>query len=145
MSLENFANMPFEIFGEQNDEFSMPVEWAEWNPQGDKLLMSVTNFETGGSSWWIYESDDTTAPAEEIEPITYLVTSFISTPTFFGNYLQFADQFIEQPRLWSPDGTMFVYSELTVDGGVVRLVPAIDGGIPSDVARGDVGFWSPGE
>jgi hypothetical protein len=55
----------------------------------------------------------------------------------------FADQFIETPRLWSPDGTQFVYAELTDDGSLVRTADADAFATPGIVGAGEVGFWSP--
>jgi len=123
--------------GQRTTVFNQAIGWAEWNAQGTRLLMSTTDLVTGESAWWIYEPDDSDLAN------TFQVTTFVATPTFFGSYLQFSDQFIETPRLWSPTGDTFVFSDLTVDGAVVRTAPAVADAETADVSRGEVGFWSP--
>ncbi len=108
--------------------------WMEWNPQGTRLLVSILDGETNTTTWWIHESESAD---------TYPVTSFTASPVFLQSYLIFGDQFIEQPRLWSPAGDQFVFAELTPDGSFVRIAPAQADAESSIIGAGDVGFWSP--
>jgi len=112
--------------------------WTEWNPDGSLLLVAVLDEATAVTTWWIYE----TGPLSETAD-AYPVTSFTAAPVFFGSYMVFADQFIEQPRLWSPTGDAFVFAEQTINGPVVRVMPAREDAESRVVGPGEVGFWSP--
>jgi Tol biopolymer transport system component len=112
--------------------------WTEWNPDGSRLLVALLDDTGTVATWWIYEA----GPLSEIAT-TYAVTSFVATPVFFGSYLVFSDQFIEQPRLWSPAGDAFVFAERTTDGSVVRMSAAVENAVTQVVGPGDIGFWSP--
>ncbi|MEQ8840507.1 MAG: hypothetical protein RIB98_05970 [Acidimicrobiales bacterium] len=136
--------------GTRVEVFSGLNLWAEWNPQGTHLLIyeagtapeseaeEDAEFDTG--TWWVYEHDPT---AFEPNPPVEVVT-FSPTPTFARSYLAFGDQYIESPRLWSPDGTRFVYAEVTDAGSLVRTGDIDGADTPTTVGAGEVGFWSPG-
>ncbi len=112
--------------------------WTEWNPDGSRLLVALLDDTGTVATWWIYETGPLSEAAE-----TYPVTSFVASPVFFGSYLVFADQFIEQPRLWSPSGDAFVFAERTAAGSIVRMTAAVQDAVTEVVGPGDVGFWSP--
>ena len=124
--------------GERVEVFTGFTLWVEWNPRGTHLLIYEANVAAGTGTWWVHEYRGDTEPLPALE-----IVSFTPTPIFEQSYLVFADQFIETPRLWSPDGTQFVYAELTDDGSLVRTADADAVATPAIVGAGEVGFWSP--
>jgi hypothetical protein len=90
------------------------------------------------TTWLIHEP----APADD-PVVLYEVTASTAAPLFTRNYLLFADQYIEQPRLWSPGGDAFVFAEDTANGSMVSVVAATADATPQVVGPGEVGFWSP--
>ena len=114
--------------------------WMEWNPQGTHLLIYEADVGSGTGTWWVYEHQ----PELDGEPIPAVeIVTFSPTPIFFGSYISFSDQFIESPRLWSPNGREFTYAELTDAGSLIRTVSATGGNEPATIGAGEVGFWSP--
>jgi TolB protein len=124
--------------GELVEVFTGFTLWVEWNPQGTHLLIYEANVAAGTGTWWVHEYMPDTEPGPALE-----IVAFTPTPTFQSSYLAFADQFIESPRLWSPDGTQFVYAELADVGSLVRTADADAFATPGIVGAGEVGFWSP--
>lgn len=110
--------------------------WTEWSPDGSRLLIATLD-DSATITWWVHEA---APPGDEA---ARAVTSFTPAPTFFGSYLAFADQYIEQPRLWSPDGAAFVFAETTPVGSSVRVASAEEDGESFVIGPGEVGFWSP--
>lgn len=107
------------------------VLWAEWNPSGTMLLYSVHPGGSDTAQWWIY--DGTT---------TYRVLDFVPATAFYQTHMVFADQYVEQPRLWSPDGEMFVFPEQGPSGPVVWTAPAMPDATPTLVGTGGLASWS---
>ena len=124
--------------GERVEVFAGFTLWVEWNPAGTHLLIYEANAEEGTGTWWTYEHRPGQEPAPALE-----IVAFTPTPIFEQSYLVFADQFVETPRLWSPDGTRFVYAELTEAGSLIRTAAADGIATPAIVGAGEVGFWSP--
>jgi TolB protein len=124
--------------GELVEVFTGFTLWVEWNPQGTHLLIYEANVAAGTGTWWVHEHVPGQDPAPALE-----IVAFTPTPIFESSYLVFADQFIESPRLWSPDGTQFVYAELTDVGSLIRTADADAFATPGIVGAGEVGFWSP--
>lgn len=124
--------------GERIEVFAGFTLWVEWNPQGTHLLIYEANVAEGTGTWWVYEHRTDEPPIPPLE-----IVAFTPTPIFSRSYLVFADQFIETPRLWSPNGTQFVYAELTDAGSLIRTADADGVATPSTVGAGEVGFWSP--
>ena len=57
--------------------------------------------------------------------------------------IQYADQFAQSHRIWSPDGTHLLYSEFTPGGPVVNLLDTSQvGSVPFSIADGVIGIWS---
>ncbi len=124
--------------GDRTEVFTGFTLWTEWNPQGTHLLIYEADVAAGTGTWWAYEH----RPGLEPLPATEIAT-FEPTPIFLRSYLVFGDQFIESPRLWSPDGTEFVYAELTDTGSLIRT-SGVDGvDQPTAIGTGEAGFWSP--
>jgi TolB protein len=124
--------------GERIEIFAGFTLWVEWNPQGTHLLIYEADIAADAGTWWVYEHQVGAAPSPARE-----IVAFTPTPIFSRSYLVFADQFIETPRLWSPDGTRFVYAESTETGSLIRTADADGVASPSTVGAGEVGFWSP--
>lgn len=124
--------------GERVEVFSGFSLWVEWNPQGTQLLIYEADLEADLGTWWIHDHDPGTPPEPPRE-----IVAFTPTPIFLRSYLVFADQFIETPRLWSPNGARFTYAELTEQGSLIRTADADGVATPTTVGAGEVGFWSP--
>ena len=109
--------------------------WLEWSPDGRQLLMATTSDEPDGSglSWHVWDGQQ-----------SYELARFSPTATFLRDYLQFADQYIETPRLWSPDSDAITFGASTADGGGVTAVARLNGaGAWTSLGPSDVSFWSP--
>ena len=108
--------------------------WLEWSPDGRRLLVAVQNPSQSGQlfSWLVWDG-------EELQELT----SFTPTAVFLQNYVAFADQYTETPRLWSPDGAAIAFGAL-IDGGAATAVALMeDMGRSTSLGAGDVAFWSP--
>ena len=109
--------------------------WLEWSPDGRRLLMaSVAQQDAGGASlvWHVWDGDQLVELAR-----------FAPSAAFLSNYLRFADQYTETPRLWSPDSDAITFGANTA-GGDVGAVARLDGsGVMMSLGPSDVSFWSP--
>ena len=110
-----------------------PVFWAEWARDGSRLaLLQAAEDGTAAMEWVIWE--DGSAMGLGI---------FLPSPSFFRNYVFFAWQFVESPRVWSPDGQALVYGGLGSDGIPGIYVHRIGAEKSDRISDGDVAFWSP--
>lgn len=107
--------------------------WTEWNDDGSRLLVGTSGRDGGPDTWWVVE-----------DGLTFAVVEYSPTGSFEASYLAFGDQYIEQPRLWSPDGDAFVYPAMGPDGGEIRVASAVEAAETAWIGSGEVGFWSPG-
>ena len=108
--------------------------WLEWSPDGRHLLMAASTDDPDGigMSWHIWDGEQ-----------SYELIQFTPSVAFARNYLPFADQYDETPRLWSPDGDAITFGANTADGDVT-VVARIDGaGTVASLGPSDVSFWSP--
>ena len=109
--------------------------WLEWSPDGRRLLMaSVAQQDAGGARlvWHVWDGDKSVELAR-----------FAPSVAFLSNYLRFADQYTETPRLWSPDSDAITFGANTA-GGDVGAVARLDGsGAMTSLGPSDVSFWSP--
>ncbi|MDG2027173.1 MAG: hypothetical protein P8J50_08695 [Acidimicrobiales bacterium] len=128
--------------GERVNVFRGHALWTEWSPTGERLLIGTTDTSEGIGQWWVYEHDDPFAVPESELVLISAVGAYTPTLTFANSYLPFADQYIEQPRLWGPAGDWFVYTDSTTDGPWALAVNVDDLGEPSTVGPGAVAFWS---
>ena len=117
--------------GDRNAVIESFAWWAEWSPSGDQLLLATIDSSSGEGEWIVWNGESAATVAE-----------FTPTPAFFTRYMVFSDQYIEQPRLWSFDGTAFVYPDATSRGDRVFVVDSDGQGSPVDVGPGAVAFWS---
>jgi WD40 repeat protein len=103
--------------------------WIEWNPAGDALIVLSIDL-----TWSVWDGA-TTRSLTEARP----------SSIFFDQYVVFSGQYIETPRLWSPDGSAVTYSGQTEAGNRFYVLPVGgDGeGTAIDLGPGHVAFWSP--
>ena len=109
--------------------------WLEWSPDGRHLLIAVAvQQDTGAGSlaWHLWDGQ------ESVE-----LARFTPTLAFVRNYLPFADQYTETPRLWSPDSDAIVFGTSTA-GRAATAVARVDGvGGVARFGTAEVSFWSP--
>ena len=109
--------------------------WLEWSHDGRQLLIaSPTTLDPGGATlaWHIWNGQETVELAR-----------FTPTVAFVRDYLRFADQYVETPRLWSPDSDAIVFGASVV-GQDTTAVARLDGvGGVRSLGVADVSFWSP--
>ena len=121
--------------GQRLTALTQPGWWLEWSPGGERLLMaSSTHHEAGRAqlAWHVWDGDTS------IE-----LTEFSPSVAFSSNYLPFADQYDETPRLWSPDGDAITFGATTTDGDVTAVVRLDGAGAMTSLGPSDVSFWSP--
>ena len=109
--------------------------WLEWSHDGRRLLIaSPTTADADATTlaWHIWDGQETVE-----------LTRFTPTVAFVRDYLRFADQYVETPRLWSPDNEAIVFgaSFVGVDTAAVARLDGV-GGVRS-LGVADVSFWSP--
>ena len=85
-----------------------------------------------GRAWHIWDGQE-----------SYELARFAPTEAFFRNYVQFADQYTETPRLWSPDSTAIAFGAQTADHAVTAVAHLEEVGEFTMLGLADVSFWSP--
>ena len=103
--------------------------WMEWDASGEQLLLATERQQQ--VVWHVYDDSGLRE-----------VYSGRPTPTFLQQYLPFADQYVESPRLWSPDGRAFVVTE-ELDGGGQAIAVDVETGATATIGRADIAFWGP--
>ncbi len=103
--------------------------WLEWSPAGERLL--VATLDGTGFGWHVWAD-------QHLDDLG----SFTPTPTFARDYMAFSSQYVESPRLWSPDGSAFGFGAMT-DTGPVAAVTEASGAWTVNLEAGEVAFWSP--
>jgi hypothetical protein len=119
------------VSGDRTPVSDAPTLWAEWSPDGSKVAL-LQAASVGGVEWVIWEdgSIDSTG-------------SFFPAPIFFRDYIFFAWQFVESPRIWSPGSDAVVYAGID-DAGVSSIfVRRLGEDDAVRVGDGEVAFWSP--
>ncbi len=108
-----------------NNELSL---WGEWSRNGESLLFLQPGADAG--VWRVLD----------INGVREIGRAQLSA-TFFRNYVFFAWQYVESPRLWSPDGDAIVFgaSENGVPGIYVQPLD----GERTRISDGNVAFWAP--
>jgi len=108
--------------------------WGEWSPDGRNLLLATFDSTTRQGVWSVWSG-------RSLERLT----GFLPTTTFLQRYLFFADQYVEQPRLWASDGSAFTYAARNESDQDVVFVMGLDPSVePIEIDAASVGFWSPG-
>jgi TolB protein len=106
-----------------------------WSPGGTKLLSLVPDVtpERLWFRWGVWEHGS-----------SFTTARFVPSLEFSRDYLQFFEQYAQSMRLWSPDGSAFVYAGEDGSGeSGVWIQPATPDTAPVRVADGVVAFWSP--
>ena len=106
-----------------------------WSPDGDKLLSLLPDV-TPDRLWfrWAVWEDGS----------SFTTGRFVPSLEFSRDYLQFFEQYAQSMRVWSPDGSAFVYAGENESGGAgVWIQPAIEDAAPVRVADGVFATWSP--
>ena len=108
--------------------------WLEWSPDGRHLLIAAVRDDPASMrmSWHVWDGRQ-----------SYELARFAPTETFFRDYLWFADQYNEAPRLWSPDSDAITFGASTVDGDVTAVARLSSAGTMTSLGPSDVAFWSP--
>ncbi len=120
--------------GERSTVLDSTGFWLEWSHDGRQLLIAAETRDPGGATlaWHIWDGQETRELAR-----------FTPTTAFVRRYLPFADQYVETPRLWSPDGDAIVFGANTI-GLDTTAVARLDGvGGVRSLGVADVSFWSP--
>ena len=68
---------------------------------------------------------------------------FAPSVAFGRNYLPFADQYDETPRLWSPDSDAITFGASTSEGDMTAVARLDNVGGLTTLGPSDVSFWSP--
>ena len=119
------------LTGERAPISTIAALWIEWNPAGDALITLHTDL-----SWSVWADDELRILTDEVRP----------SNIFLNSYIAFSGQYIETPRLWSPDGTAITYSGATPDGNRFFVLPIGGDDEPTvvDLGSAHLAFWSPG-
>ena len=113
-----------------------------WSPKSDRLLYAVRDLDKGDWEWVVAD----VASGQKTR-----LTRFVPSPALVFVF-QFFDQYALSHRMWSPDGTSFVFTgwtgvDHTSEGPVgppsVFVVPTDPSQKPRVLSEGHVAFWSP--
>ena len=106
-----------------------------WSPDGTKLLSLLPEVAPGRIwfRWGVWEDGS-----------SFTTGRFVPSLEFSRDYLQFFEQYAQSMRLWSPDGSAFVYAGEEESGGSgIWIQPATPDAAPVRLADGVVASWSP--
>jgi TolB protein len=106
-----------------------------WSPEGNKLLSLLPEVtpERLWFRWGVWQDGS-----------SFTTGRFVPSLEFSRDYLQFFEQYAQSMRLWSPDGSAFVYAGESESGeSGVWIQPATQGAAPVRVADGVFATWSP--
>lgn len=109
--------------------------WLEWSPDGSHLLIAAIAGEGPGRArlaWHVWDGQR-----------RYELAQFLPTAAFAQNYLPFAGQYTETPRLWSPAGTAIAFGALGSTGATGAVARLEQAGQVTALGPADVAFWSP--
>lgn len=121
--------------GERTEALSSPGLWVNWSPNGQRLLMATIAPTEADAlmAWHVWDGNESLELAQ-----------FTPSANFLRNYLPFADQYDETPRVWSPDSNAITYSVTRPGGFDFASVSRLDSvGEVSSLGLGSVSFWSP--
>lgn len=122
----------------------LPGWWLEWSPDGRRLLMATSAPQEAGAAgeagavelaWHVWDDGGDGGSVE--------LARFAPSVAFGRNYLPFADQYDETPRLWSPDSDAITFGASTSEGDVSAVARLDNVGGLTTLGPSDVSFWSP--
>ena len=120
---------------QRHTALELPGWWLEWSPDGERLLMATAELPSVGSpnlAWHVWDGERSTE-----------LVQFAPSVAFASNYLPFADQYDETPRLWSPDSDAITFGASTADGDITAVARLDTVGAVRSLGPSDVAFWSP--
>ena len=106
-----------------------------WSPEGNKLLSLLPEVtpERVWFRWGVWQDGS-----------SFTTGRFVPSLEFSRDYLQFFEQYAQSMRLWSPDGSAFVYAGENESGeSGIWIQPATENAEPVRVADGVFATWSP--
>ncbi len=118
--------------GERTLVSALPTFWAEWSPDGERLALLHVSAEQGFE--WVVWTDDVSEP----------LGSWLPSPVFFRDYVFFSWQFVESPRVRSPQSDAIVYAGIDEAGETGIYIHRVGDGAATRISDGDVAFWTPG-
>ncbi len=106
--------------------------WGEWSPDGRHFLVATFDIDSREGVWSTWDGRSLTR-----------LTNFLPTSSFLQRYLLFADQYVEQPRLWAPDSSAFTYAGRDRSDNDAAFIMGLDPGeAPVELDAASVSFWS---
>lgn len=112
-----------------------PVLAFYWSPSGDKLAYLGVEVIAGrlGLRWYVWDGRTSTPYA-----------GFLPSRTFLEGYLPFFDQYAQSHRIWSADGSAFVFTGTLADGRSGVWVQEVKADVaPRLIGPGAFAVWSP--
>jgi TolB protein len=106
-----------------------------WSPDGTKLLSLLPEVAPGRIwfRWGVWEDGS-----------SFSTGRFVPSLEFSRDYLQFFEKYAQSMRVWSPDGSAFVYAGEEESGGSgIWIQQATRNTAPVRLADGVVASWSP--
>lgn len=103
-----------------------------WSPDGESLLLLQLTGETGELDVSVWKDGETT-----------LLTTLIPPLSFFGEVLQYFNQYAQSLQLWSPDSSRVALAGAVEGEEGIWVIPT-DGSDPSLIFDGDWVAWSYG-
>lgn len=112
-----------------------PVLAFYWSPTGDRLAYLGLEFISGrlGLRWYVWDGKQSTP-----------YSGYFPSRTYLDSYLPFFDQYAQSHRVWSPDGSAFVFTGTLEDGrSGVWVQSLVEGSAPVLLGSGIFATWSP--
>jgi TolB protein len=114
-----------------------PVMAFFWSPDGSKLAFLALEAVNGrvGTRWYVWDGAATRQYA-----------AFYPSRVLLRDYLPYFDQYAQSHRLWSPDGSAFVFAGVLANGESGIWLQHVDeegAAVPVSLGPGEFATWSP--